>query len=260
MIILLSPSKTLEYKPSKVKIPPTRPALLQESEKLIDLLRALSEEELQALMGISQKLAALNHQRYLDFTTPFTPENATPAIFTFQGDVYEGLQASQLSEDVLLRAQQQLRMLSGLYGLLRPFDLMQPYRLEMGTKLSNPRGKNLYSFWAERITQAINEALAEQEGEAVINLASQEYFKAVQPNALQGQLITPIFKEQKGNDFKVIGLFAKRARGMMARFILEENIRQVKDIKGFSVDGYRFEAELSKGNDWVFARRQKAAA
>lgn len=260
MIILLSPSKTLDYDTPVPAIKSTRPDFLDQSEILIGTLRKKSPAQIKQLMGISDKLAALNHRRFQDFATPFTPANARPCIFAFRGDVYDGLQIETFDQKALERAQQHLRILSGLYGLLRPFDLMQPYRLEMGTKLPNPRGKNLYEFWGDRITEKINETLAGQKQKLVVNLASNEYFSAINTQKLEGTLITPTFKEQKGNDFKVIGLFAKKARGMMARHLLQHNITNVADMKQFSSAGYGFAASLSTPQEPVFTRRQAKAA
>ena len=251
MIILLSPSKTLDEISSYPPMTPTQPQLLSESENLAELMREKSAEEISQLMKVSEKLGQLNFERYQDFHTPFTAENARPCIFSFKGDVYDGLEIERFDETSLGKAQKHLRILSGLYGLLRPFDLMQPYRLEMGTKLPNARGKNLYEFWGERITDLLNEELAKSGSDTVINLASNEYFKAIKVKKLNGKLITPVFKEIKGNELKVIGLFAKKARGMMARHLLMGS----SEVDGFSEAGYRFDSDLSHENERIFTRK-----
>jgi cytoplasmic iron level regulating protein YaaA (DUF328/UPF0246 family) len=256
MIILLSPSKTLDFESPLPVVMPTQPRLLAESSLLVNELRQKSVAEIGKLMSISEKLAQLNYDRFQQWKIPFTPQNARPCFYAFKGDVYEGLEAESFDAKSQQRAQENLRILSGLYGLLRPLDLIQPYRLEMSTKLTNPRGKNLYQFWGERITQQINADLEAHTEKSVINLASGEYFSAVQPKALQGTLITPVFKEAKGNQLKVVGLFAKRARGRMAQYLLKENISTLADLKQFGADGYRFQPELSSKTEIIFTRKQ----
>lgn len=256
MLVLLSPSKTQDFSPSARITAPTQPELLKESAILVKTLRRLSEAEIGKLMHISDKLAALNHQRYHGFSIPFTPENAKPAVLAFRGDVYDGLDADTLDAADLDFAQHSIRMLSGLYGILRPYDLMQPYRLEMKTPLANSRGKDLYAFWGNRITDVLNRHLESENTDTVINLASGEYFKAVQPKRLKARLLTVHFKERKGNSLQVIGLFAKRARGMMARHIVRHRITKAEDICGFKDEGYCFERELSSATEFVFARNQ----
>ncbi len=254
MIILLSPSKTLDMEtPAPVK-KLTQPALLAESNLLVKQLQGYDVAGLQALMGISEKLAALNHQRFQNFSTPFSRDNAKPCLFAFRGDVYDGLQADDWSEDEIAYAQDHLRILSGLYGLLRPCDLMQPYRLEMGTALPNPRGHNLYAFWGERITDAVNQAAAAVNAPAVLNLASQEYAKAVAPDALHVPFITAQFKEKRGNKLQTIGLLAKKARGMMARWVIRRGVADVDSLQQFNEDGYGFDAALSNDRELVFIR------
>ncbi len=255
MLIVVSPAKTLDY----ATPPPTRhftlPSLLDESARLIDTLRPYSPDALAELMKLSMKLAELNVQRYHDFSLPFTPENAKQALFAFQGDVYQGLEAGSLDAEGLAFAQGHLRMLSGLYGVLRPLDLMQPYRLEMGTRLQNPRGSNLYQFWGEIITARLNAELEQMdEAPVLVNLASEEYFKSVQPAKLAGRLVTPIFKEQKGDSYKVIGVHAKRARGMMSRYAIDQRITDVEALQGFTAGGYRFDPQRSNADEWVFIR------
>jgi len=200
------------------------------------------------------KLADLNMQRFQKWRTPFTPANASPALLAFQGDVYQGLQSETLDMDDLAFAQRHLRILSGLYGVLRPLDLMQDYRLEMGTALANPHGRDLYAFWGDTITEALNRTLAEQGDDILINLASQEYFKAVRPEKLAGRIITPLFKERKAGGYKIVSLLAKRARGMMSRFIVDRRISDPEALKTFDVGGYRFNPELSSEHQWSFTR------
>lgn len=254
MIIVISPSKTLDYETVVNTRQHSIPAFLSESEKLIALLRRKTPGKLAALMEISDKLAALNAKRYQDFHIPFTTRNARQAIFAFKGDVYEGIDINKYSENDLDFAQEHLRILSGLYGLLKPLDLIQPYRLEMGIKLANPRGKDLYDFWGNRITREINSALGGQENPFLINLASQEYFKAVDAKILNGKLVNAIFKEKQGDSLKVIGLFAKQARGKMASFIIKNRIVEPQGIKDFNESGYKFAAKLSDNADYVFTR------
>ena len=254
MILLLSPSKTLDYKtPVPIK-EFSQPVLLEESKKLIKLLVKYDESGIAKLMDLSEKLAALNVERYHHFTTPFTPKNARQALFAFKGDVYNGFDLTRFKAKDFAFAQQHLRIISGLYGLLKPLDLIQPYRLEMGTALKNPRGKTLYKFWGDTITERINEALAESGGDTVINLASAEYFGAVNPKKLKATLITPQFKEKKGKEYKMIGLFAKRARGLMADYIIRNEITDADSLKKFSSERYHFTHSLSTASEWVFTR------
>lgn len=250
MLALLSPSKTLDEAPIKPLKSASLPLFLSHSNLLINNLKSLSEKNVSALMGISPKLAALNSTRFKSFSTPFTPKNAKPAVLMFKGDVYAGLRADQFSAADLTFAQEHLRILSGLYGILRPLDLIQPYRLEMGTSLKNPKGNNLYKFWGDSITEALNNAKTS----TIINLASEEYFKAVHPQKLTAPLITPVFKEKKGKEYKVIGLFAKKARGMMVRYLIENRLKNPQDLKCFNTDGYSFNAALSSQDRWVFTR------
>lgn len=246
MIILLSPSKTLDFESPHPTVATTTPLLAKESVLLIHEMQKKSVADIRKLMDISEKLAELNHQRYQSFGK----QNSRPCIFAFKGDVYEGLKAESLTPAALNRAQSDLRILSGLYGVLRPFDLIEPYRLEMGLKLATSRGKNLYQFWGERITQQINQTLEEHKNKTIINLASEEYFSAIHADKLKGKLITPVFKEAKGNQLKVIGLFAKKARGMMARWLLSE-----KDMYSFNEAGYSFYKNLSTQNMPIFIRK-----
>lgn len=256
MLMLLSPSKTLGDGTPPHPIVPTQPEWLDEATTLVQKARTLSPEDLQRMMAISPKLAALNHARYQSFTTPFTPHNATAALFTFQGDVYDGLAASSFTPDEIAFAQPRLRILSGLYGVLRPLDLMQPYRLEMGTALATKRGKNLYQFWGDRVSHSLNAAATAVQASAIVNLASEEYFKVVRPAVLQPRLITPVFHEVRNDKARVIGLMAKRARGRMAGWIIRHQLTNPDDLTSFSEDGYRYHAALSDHQQLVFRRQQ----
>lgn len=254
MLITLSPAKKLNPEPKAPASEPTLPRALDDSSLLNQRLRQLSESDLQSLMHISAKLAADNHQRFADWHTPFNADNATPALLTFQGDVYVELGAASFSDDDLDFAQQHLRILSGLYGVLRPLDLMQPYRLEMGTRLENERGKNLYEFWGDRITDQLNADLAAQGDDILINLASNEYFKSVRPKQFQGRIITPTFKENRDGKWKVIGTIAKKLRGLMAAHIIQNRLTDPEALKTFVQRGYSYNADLSDDSEWVFTR------
>ena len=240
MIVLLSPAKTLDENPSGLGTY-TAPRLLKDSSKLVKILKKKSAEDIKQLMKVSDKIANLNVARYRQFSTPFTTENAKQSVLTFKGDVYQGLEAATFDEKDHEFAQAHLRILSGLYGILRPMDLMQPYRLEMGTKLKNGRFKNLYEFWGNRITKLINEDLAATEGETIINLASKEYFHAVKTKELKGQLINIHFKEKRGEAYKVIAFNAKKARGAMSKQIVKYKITNPAHLKSLEVNGYIFD-------------------
>ncbi|GGY33844.1 UPF0246 protein YaaA [Bacterioplanes sanyensis] len=257
MLTLLSPAKTLDFDTPPTTDQATQPRFLDDSAALVDELKQLSPDDIGQLMKLSPKLADLNAQRFADWQLPFTAENAKAAILAFKGDVYTGLEAETFDESQLAFAQQHLRMLSGLYGVLRPLDLMQPYRLEMGTKFANQRGKDLYAFWGDRITQSLNEELAQHDNAVVVNLASNEYFKAVKPKQLQAELITPNFKDEKNGQFKIISFYAKKARGMMAAYMVRNTIDTPEALKAFDVAGYRFSEEDSRDNEWVFKRYEK---
>ena len=254
MLFLVSPAKNLNEKDPAPVAQHSRPALLDQAAQLMDKVKQLAPQQIAELMHVSDKIALLNAERNAAWHTPFTPENAKQAIFLFNGDVYEGLSAATLDSDGLAYLQQHLRILSGLYGLLRPLDLMQPYRLEMGTPLSNRRGKNLYEYWGGRITELLNETLREQAADTVINLASQEYFKAVQPEKLAARIITPVFKDEKNGVYKIISFHAKRARGLMARYAAEHRITDPEQLKHFDSEGYAYNAAASSENEWVFLR------
>jgi cytoplasmic iron level regulating protein YaaA (DUF328/UPF0246 family) len=227
---------------------------MENSLKLIKILQKLSPDKISKLMDLSQKLAELNYQRYQDFSSPFNKENARQAIFAFKGDVYDGIGIESFSKADIKYSQKHLRIISGLYGLLRPLDLIQPYRLEMGTKLANKNGKDLYKFWGNNITEKLNGLLKENNKNILVNLASGEYFKAVNQKKINGSIITPIFKEKKGSGYKIVMLFAKRARGMMASYIIKNRIENIEDIKLFNNDGYQFNSTLSTENELIFTR------
>lgn len=257
MLIVVSPAKTLDYESPLATEKFTQPELIEYSKELIDVCRKLTPADVASLMKVSDKIADLNVGRFQEWSETFTTENSRQAIFAFKGDVYTGLEAETLSDADFEYAQKHLRMLSGLYGLLKPLDLMQPYRLEMGTKLANEKGSNLYQFWGNVITDKLNEAIAEQGDNVLINLASNEYFKAVKPKNLDAQVITPIFKDCKNGQYKVISFYAKKARGMMARYIIENRIESVADLTKFDTAGYYFVEEESTPTDLVFKREEQ---
>lgn len=254
MLALVSPAKKLDFESEWHHEATSLPALLDQTEILADVLKKKSQSQLQNLMKLSDKLGALNYARYQAFNMPFTAANARPAVTAFRGDTYVGLDADTLSPKELQYAQKHLGILSGFYGLLRPLDLMQAYRLEMGTRLSNPRGKNLYDFWGDRLAQACNQAVKKHKDKTIISLASNEYIKAIKPKALDGDFITCHFKELKSDGPKTIGLFAKRARGMMARHIIQNKVETAENLKDFSKDGYKFIPALSDGRHYLFLR------
>jgi len=257
MLMVISPAKTLDYESPLAIQRFTQPALLEKSHQLIDVARDLSPAQISSLMGISDKLAHLNADRFNQWQPPFSLENARQAILAFKGDVYTGLQAETFSDDDFDFAQQHLRMLSGLYGLLRPLDLMQPYRLEMGIKLANPAGKDLYGFWGDLLTEKLNEAIAEQGDDVLINLASDEYFKAIKPKKLNAKLIKPVFLDEKNGKFKVISFYAKKARGLMSRYVIQNRLTNPAQLKKFDVDGYFLDGAESSENELVFKRREQ---
>ncbi len=256
MLIVISPAKSLDFKTPPVISDFTVPEFLSESEKLVGRLKTYSPKKLSALMGISADLGELNFKRFQEWNLPFTPENSKQAILAFSGDVYQGLNATTLSKEKLELAQSKLRILSGLFGVLKPLDLMQPYRLEMGTKLKYFKSKNLYSFWDPMITKKINEAVSESGSKILINLASNEYFKSIDKKKLKAEIVTPDFKEFKNGKYTMISFFAKRARGLMTRFIIENNISNPSDLLAFDAEGYSFNSRLSKPGNPVFTREQ----
>ena len=252
MKIVISPAKSLNFEKELPTSTHTEAAFLKESRQIQKVLKQKSPKDLSKLMSISDKLADLNWQRNNDWKTPFTVANARPAIYTFDGDVYTGLDAFTIPEAKIPVLQDKLRILSGLYGLLKPLDLMQAYRLEMGTKLAIGEADNLYEFWKTTITKQLNKEL--EKGELFINLASNEYFSAVDVKALKVPVITPDFKDYKDGKLKIISFFAKKARGMMVRYIIDTNAETIEDLKGFNYDGYQYDDNLSKGNNLVFTR------
>lgn len=258
MLLVVSPAKKLDFDTPLATSEFSQPRLVQQSEILIERCIKLSPDQIASLMKLSDKLAGLNAARFGQWSLPFTPENARQAILAFNGDVYTGLDANSFTEEDFSFAQKHFRILSGLYGLLKPLDLMQAYRLEMGTKLDNERGANLYQFWGDIITQELNQALAEQGDQVLINLASTEYFKAVKKKLLNADIITPQFKDWKNGQYKMISFFAKKARGLMARYIIQNQLTDVEQLKSFDLAGYEFNSDLTQGNDWVFTRHQKA--
>ncbi len=257
MLLVISPAKTLDYSSPIASTRYTQPELLNNAQELIEIARTLTPEEISTLMNISENLAVLNARRFHDWQQPFTLQNARQAILAFKGDVYSGLQAEKFSADDFDFAQKHLRILSGLYGVLRPLDLMQPYRLEIGARLNTPSGQNLYRFWGDRLTLTLNTALAQQQSDTVINLASDEYFKAIQTEKLHGRVIKPVFLDEKNGQFKVISFYAKKARGLMCRFIIRERIDSPCQLEQFDLEGYFFDKEHSGCDELVFKRYQK---
>ena len=253
MIVLLSPAKTLDFTTANYEFH-TKPRMLKDSRILINQLKTKNSKDLQDLMKVSVKIADLNVDRFHSFKTPFNTKNAKPSVLAFKGDVYTGLQAEEMDEADLEFAQKHLRILSGLYGILRPMDLMQAYRLEMGTRLKNENGKNLYEFWNDKITKLINKDLKASKGKSVINLASKEYFNAVKPKELKGELYHVNFKEERNGVYKIISFNAKKARGVMSRYIIKNRITNPEEIKAFSEDNYIFNPDLSSEKDWIFTR------
>ena len=258
MLITLSPSKGQDFEtpvPSDIHSIPDQ---LKDSQLLINKAKKLDVEEVRELMAVSENISSLNVDRFQSWNMPFNTDNAKPALFAFKGDVYSGIQKEKYDDNDLAYAQEHLRILSGLYGALRPMDLIQPYRLEMKTKLKNDRGDNLYQFWGERITDKLNSTLEDHEEKVLVNLASNEYFKSVKPKKLDARLLNINFKEIKDGKTRVVAIFAKRARGMMTDFILRNRIDHTEDIKDFGAEGYKFSAAESTENNWVFTRPQPA--
>ena len=256
MLIVISPAKKLDYSSPVAAKNHSQPELLDHSAELLQGLKKLSPQDVCALMGLSDNLGALNYERFQAWDRPFTEDNAKPAVLAFKGDVYKGLDADSMTEKQLEWAQGHLRILSGLYGLLRPMDLMQPYRLEMGTKFANQRGKDLYQFWGNIITDEINSLLSNAKSPVLLNLASNEYFKSVQQKNIAGRIVTPVFMDKKGDKYKIISFYAKKARGLMSAFIIKNKVTAVDGIKKFNVDGYSFNSAMTDGDSWVFTRDQ----
>lgn len=256
MLAIISPAKKLDFESELNTDKHSMPDLLDEAGALVKKAKTLSRPKLKSMMKLSDKLVDLNYERFKAFETPFHLGNARQAALSFAGDTYVGLDANSLTEKDMDFAQDHLRILSGLYGLLRPLDLMQPYRLEMGTKFSIGRTNDLYEFWGHKITDQLNDALASHTDTAVINLASNEYASVVKPSGLSGKIITPVFKEEKDGQARVIGLFAKRARGAMARYMIKKRLKTSNGLKKFNEDGYAFQADQSDDTTWIFSRPQ----
>ena len=253
MITVISPAKTLDLSPVQTSTV-TEPQFKKEIKELAGIMQKKSRADLQALMNISENIADLNKERFKNFSSEFTLANSKPALFAFKGDVYRKMNVEDYSQEQLAFAQEHLRILSGLYGLLKPLDLMQPYRLEMGTKVANPRGKDLYQFWGDSLTDTLNAYMQEQGLSTLLNLASNEYFKVLKPARLEAALVNVDFKDQKNGEYKIISFYAKKARGMMARYIIQNRIRSVSGLRNFDVDGYYFSEEQSRPDHLVFLR------
>lgn len=254
MLAIISPAKTLDFESAVPKFTFSQPQLTNYSAQLIEYCRQLTPSQIASLMSISDKLAGLNFARFAEWERVHNEQNSRAAIYAFKGDVYTGLDVETLSMDDILFAQSHLRMLSGLYGLLRPLDLMQPYRLEMGTKLANTKGNDLYAFWGDEITKHLQQALDEQGDRILVNLASDEYYKSIKENQLNAEIIKPIFLDNKGGKYKVISFYAKKARGLMSRFIIQNRLTDVEQLKAFDLGGYWFDETSSSQNEWVFKR------
>ena len=254
MLILISPAKTLDFDSAIPSVTATQPVFLEQSAALVERLRQLSPDGIASLMHISPKLGALNFERFVDWQIPFTKKNARPALLAFKGDVYTGLEAETFSSEDFRFAQQHLRILSGLYGVLRPLDLIQPYRLEMGTRLNVGENRDLYEFWGDRLGAALQTQLGKLKSDTVVNLASNEYYKSVQKNALRATVISPAFKDLKNGDYKIVSFYAKKARGQMAGWLIRNQVTDPDELKKFRVGGYRYSAAHSKALQPTFIR------
>lgn len=254
MLAIISPAKTLDLESAVPNFTFSQPHLTEHSEQLIEICRQLAPAQIASLMSISDKLAGLNAARFANWQKEHNEQNSRAAIYAFKGDVYTGLEVETLNQDDIQFAQQHLRMLSGLYGLLRPLDLMQAYRLEMGTKLANPKGKDLYAFWGTVITEALQQAIDQQGDNILINLASDEYYKSVKETQLNAQIIKPIFLDNKGGKYKVISFYAKKARGLMCRYIIQNRLTEIEQLKDFDLGGYWFDPTSSTQTEFVFKR------
>ena len=257
MLTLLSPAKTLDFETPPATKSASQPALLDDAEELVEALRDLSAMDLSNLMSISERLGALNHRRFADWETPFTKDNARQAILAFKGDVYQGMDAGSFSADDFKFAQKHVRILSGLYGVLKPLDLIQPYRLEMGTRFQNERGRNLYEFWGDRITEVLNSQLKTQKTKTVLNLASNEYFKSVNTDVLSADVVAPVFKDLNKGTYRVISFYAKKARGVMTAWLVRNQIDDTSAIEKFDQSGYRYSEEMSEPGAPTFVRDEK---
>lgn len=256
MLIVISPAKKLDYQSNSPQQAYTEPAYLEKSANLIKVMKNKTPAEIQSLMGISENLANLNHSRYLNWNKKNTKRNSKPAIYAFMGDVYTGLDAKSLTNHQIRFAQDHLRILSGLYGVLKPLDLIQPHRLEMGTKIKTESGETLYDFWGHAPTSELNQQAKVLKTKHIVNLASNEYFKVINKTALTLEVLTPVFKDKKQDTYKVISFYAKKARGLMAKYIIENEITDPKGIKEFSLAGYKYRSKLSAKNEYVFTREQ----
>ncbi len=254
MLIVVSPAKTLDYESPIPSLTTSRARLLEQSAELVEILKQKSPGELSDLMHISMDLAELNANRYQQWRLPFRGKSVRPAVFAFRGEVYTGLDVDSLSADDVAYAQDHLRILSGLYGLLRPLDKMRPYRLEMGTRLENGRGKNLYQFWGEQLTELLNKDLRKEKSGILVNLASNEYFKSLKPNLLGADVVTPIFKDYKSGQYKVVSFWAKKARGLMVRYIVQNRLETIEAMQSFNLEGYFFSPEQSTAKELVYLR------
>lgn len=257
MLHVISPAKTLDFESAPAIDDHSQPQFLEHSQELVGQLRKLKPADVSSLMDISEKLGELNARRFQDWQLPFSPRNAKQAVLAFKGDVYTGMQAELFSKKDFTFAQQHLRILSGLYGLLRPLDLIQPYRLEMGTGFANKRGKNLYHFWGDIITDQLNSELKSRKEKVLVNLASTEYWSSVTPKKLDAEVITPVFKDRKNGQYKIISFFAKKARGMMSAYIIQQQLKNSEALKHFDIAGYRFNEAMSTGTEWVFTREEQ---
>ena len=260
MLTVISPAKTLDFDTKPTTRRATQPEFLERSAQLVEQARALSPSDIQALMGVSENIANLNHERFMNWGTPFTLDNAKQSVLAFKGDVYTGLEADTMTREQLSFAQNHLRILSGLYGLLRPLDLMQPYRLEMGLKFANDQGKNLYEFWGDAINETLDRHVAKSGSRVLVNLASNEYFKSVKARTLDADVVTPIFKDLKGGKYRVVSFFAKKARGQMARFIIDHELNEPDGLKKFKQDGYQYSKSESSARELVFTRDKPPGA
>jgi len=254
MLAVISPAKTLDYESDCPSHRSTQPGFPDEAFQLIEVLRKKSRPQLRDLMGISENLADENYGRYKSWSLPFDEDNARAALLAFKGDVYTGFDLATYGKSDFSFAQKHLRILSGLYGVLRPLDLMQPYRLEMGTKLKTKGGSNLYEFWGDKIAGNVQKALSNSGSNTLVNLASKEYFSSIRRDSLEAEIITPDFKDKKDDGYRIISFWAKKARGSMCEFMIRNQITEAEGLKDFTVDGYRFNAKLSKGNNWIFTR------
>ena len=254
MLIVISPAKTLDFETAPITKVHTQPEFLKESRQLVSQLKELTPAEVSSLMKISDKLGVLNFLRFNEWKTPFTLNNSKQALLAFKGDVYTGINADSFNSRDLKFAQKHLRILSGLYGVLKPLDLIQAYRLEMGSKFKNRKGKDLYEFWESKLTDQINQDLKASKSKYLINLASNEYFKSLQADAINAEIIVPVFKDYKNGKYKIISFYAKKTRGLMSAYIIKNRLKNPEDIKAFDVDGYKFCKSASNSTNWVFQR------